>query len=295
MSATPRWSPYSPRRGAVASTVVGDLRVLHGLPGPPAGPDREILVHLPRGAGAARPGSDASGRRYPVLYMHDGQNLFDAATAYAGEWEVDETLALLEREGTELIVVGIPNAREGRYREYTPYRGRGPHHAHGGGARAYVRWLARVVKPAVDARWPTLPGRESTGVMGSSLGGLVSLWASVQEPATFGLVGSMSTAVTPGQRAILRRLTHLEDPPVRAYLDVGGHEADDAPSPGLERLWSARAVTDARRVRDALFASGLAEGGTLLHLEDPDAVHREVYWARRLPDALRFLYGPSRT
>jgi len=94
---------------------VGDLRVLHGLSGPPHGPDRDILVHLPLGV-------TTSGRRYPVLDMHGGQNLFDGATSYSGEWEVDETMAALAREGLELIVVGIPNAGDGRYAEYTPYQ-----------------------------------------------------------------------------------------------------------------------------------------------------------------------------
>ena len=281
-----RWTRYRPRRAPVPSTVTGDLRVLRGLPGPPEGPDRDILVHLPTGAAT-------SGRRYPVLYMHDGQNLFDAATAYAGEWEVDETLAALATEGIELIVVGVPNAREGRYREYTPYRGRPAHHATGGGGRAYVHWLAQVVKPAVDAAWPTDPRREATGTMGSSLGGLVSLWAAIQAPGTFGLVGAMSPAVTPGQDDVVRRLAHLAQPPVRAYVDTGGHEGNDAPSPALERLWSAEAVRDARRIRDALAASGLRDGEALRYVEEPDAIHREVHWARRLPDALRFLYGPA--
>ena len=286
MSPTSRWIRYVPRRRPVPSTVVGDLRVLRGMPGPPAGPHREILLHLPAGA-------ERSGRRYPVLYMHDGQNLFDTATAYAGDREVDETLAVLAQEGIEIIVVGIPSAREARYAEYTPYCGRPPHHDHGGGGRGYVRWLAEVVKPAVDAAWPTRPEREATGIMGSSLGGLVSLWAGVQAPATFGLIGAMSPAVTPGQGAVLRRLGRLPTPPLRAYVDVGGHEANDAPSPGLERLWSAAAVREARRIRDALVASGLRDGETLRYMEDPDAVHREVHWARRLPDALRFLYGPG--
>jgi predicted alpha/beta superfamily hydrolase len=282
----PSWGSYRAPAGAAASTVTGDLRVLRGLPGP-AGPegsaDRDILVHLPAGA-------LASGRRYPVLYMHDGQNLFDAATSFAGEWGVDETLALLAAEGIELIVVGIPNAGDGRYAEYTPYRGR-RRWATGGGARGYVRWLAQVVKPAVDAAWPTRPGREATGIMGSSLGGLVSLWAAIQEPSTFGLVGSMSTAITPGQQAIIGRLGRLPRPPVRAYLDIGGHEASDAPTPGLARHWSEAMVRESRRVRDALAASGLREPGTLRHVEEPDAIHHESAWARRLPDALRFLFG----
>jgi predicted alpha/beta superfamily hydrolase len=226
--------------------------------------------------------------------MHDGQNLFDDATAYRTEWEVDETLGALAAEELQLIVVGIPNAGDDRYREYTPYRGRGRRWGAGGGGRAYARWLAEIVKPAVDAAWPTLPGREDTGVMGSSLGGLISLWAVSAHAEMFGLVGSMSTAITPGQQEVVRRIARLTVPPLRAYVDVGGREADgDAPTPGLARLWSAAAVREARQVRDALIAAGLREGETLRYVEDPQATHREAHWARRLPDALRFLFGPT--
>jgi predicted alpha/beta superfamily hydrolase len=279
------WHAYRPPSGPAASTVTGDLRVLRGLPGPAGGPGRDILVLLPVGA-------LSSGRRYPVLYMHDGQNLFDAATSFAGEWEVDETLVRLAGEGIEPIVVGIPNAGEGRFTEYTPYRGRRGW-ANGGGARGYVRWLASTVKPAIDEAWPTRPGREDTGIMGSSLGGLVSLWAAVQEPGTFGLVGSMSTAIPPGQQTVIGRLGRLPTPPVRAYLDIGGHEGSGAPTPAIARRWSGAMLREARLVRDALAASGLREPASLRHVEDPDAIHHESAWARRLPDALRFLFGPD--
>jgi predicted alpha/beta superfamily hydrolase len=144
----------------------------------------------------------------------------------------------------------------------------------------------------VDAALPTLPDRASTGIMGSSLGGLVSLWAAIAHAETFGLVGSMSTAVTPGQQGVIRRLGRLPVAPLRAYVDVGGREADgDAPSPGVARLWSAAAVREARQVRDALVAAGLREDVTLRFVEDAEATHREVHWARRLPDAIRFLFG----
>jgi predicted alpha/beta superfamily hydrolase len=129
--------------------------------------------------------------------------------------------------------------------------------------------------------------------MGSSLGGLISLWAAIQHPGTFGLVGSMSTAITPGQNDVIRRLAALPVPPVRAYLDTGGHEAIDAPSAGLARRWSAAMVREAGQLRDSLVASGMREGETLRFVLDPEATHRESHWARRLPDALRFLYGPG--
>jgi predicted alpha/beta superfamily hydrolase len=149
-----------------------------------------------------------------------------------------------------------------------------------------------TVKPAVDAAWPTRPERESTGILGSSLGGLISLWAAIAHPGTFGLVGAMSTAITPGQNEVIRRLARLAVPPVRAYVDVGGHEASEAPSPGLARLWSAAIRRESGQIRDALVAAGLGEPETLRYVEAPEAHHREAFWAARLPDAVRFLFGP---
>ncbi len=113
------WLDYRTARAGPESTVVGDLRVLPDVACPALGGARDLLVHLPAGA-------LTSGRRYPVLYMHDGQNLFDAATSFVGEWQVDETLAVLASEGLEVIVVGIPHGGDDRrFIEYTPYRGPG--------------------------------------------------------------------------------------------------------------------------------------------------------------------------
>jgi hypothetical protein len=229
-----------------------------------------------------------------VLYLHDGQNLFDPAPSYRGEWGLDETLAALAGEGIELIAVGIPNSGDGRYAEYTPYKGRG-RWATGGHGRAYLRWVVDTVKPAVDGAWPTLHSREATGILGSSLGGLISLWAAVAHAETFGLVGAMSPVITPGQNPIIGRVARLRMPPACAYLDVGGHEASDAPSRGLERRWSAAILREARQLREALLVAGLREPETLRYVEEPDAIHHETDWARRLPGALRFLFGEPRS
>jgi predicted alpha/beta superfamily hydrolase len=258
--------------------------VLTGLGGPSYAPGRDILVHLPAGA-------LETSRRYPVLYMHDGQNLFDAATSFSGEWQVDETLAVLADEGLELIVVGIPNGGDLRYAEYTPYRGRRGPWPEGGLGRTYLRWVVGTVKPAVDAAFPTRTDRRATGIMGSSLGGLISLWAAVEYGATFGLIGAMSPAFPGGQGVILGPLRQLNRRPERAYVDAGGHEGSHAPTTAEERRWSAGFTRDARRVRDALVTAGLRESVDLRFVEDPDAIHHESAWARRLPDALRFLFG----
>lgn len=281
-----RWRRHGVPRGTPWGSVAGDLRVLPGLASPQMGVDRDVLVHLPVGA-------LTSGRRYPVLYLHDGQNLFDAATSYAGEWEVDETLGVLAAEGLELIVVGIPNGGERRYAEYTPYRGRALRGRRGGIGPAYLRFVVETVKPAVDAAFPTRTERSATGVMGSSLGGLVSLLAAIEHPATFGLVGAMSPAIPGGQGAIVGLLARLAPLPDRAYLDVGGREGANAPAAWQARRRTAAAQREAERVRGALLAAGLRPA-VLRYVEDPAGEHREADWARRLPDALRFLYGGER-
>jgi predicted alpha/beta superfamily hydrolase/RimJ/RimL family protein N-acetyltransferase len=284
------WTAY---RGTKRSTVVGDLRVLRGLEGPWRGVPRDILVHLPAGA-------MTSGRRYPVLYMHDGGNLFDEVTSFSGEWRVDETLAVLAGEGIELIVVGIPNAGGlARGYEYTPYRARRwrghAEHAHPSGAgSAYLDFVVDEIKPAVDAAFPTRAERAATGVMGSSWGALISLWAAVERGNAFGLLGAMSPAITPGQEPILRRLRRLEPVPERAWIDTGEHEGSFATTPEDDRAWSASAIRDARRIRAALVTGGVGAAGRLRYLEEPGGIHHEEAWARRLPDALRFLFGPLR-
>ena len=273
-------SHYRRRRG---STVVGDLRVLPRVGGTEVLPVRDILVHVPSGA-------FESGRRYPVLYMHDGLNLFDAATSFSGEWQVDETLAKLEAERLDLIVVGIPSAGDQRHVEYTPYVD-GRRRLQGGQGSAYLRFVVDTVKPAIDAAFPTLADRRATGIMGSSLGGLISLWAAVEHGATFGLIGSMSTAIPAGQGFIYKRLRRLGVLPERVYVDVGGREGSHAETEALARRWSAEELRTAHRVRAALTVAGLREPRSLRFVEDPEGIHHEVAWAERLPDALRYLVG----
>ena len=136
--------------------------------------------------------------------------------------------------------------------------------------------------------------REATGVMGSSWGALISLWAAVERGGDFGLLGAMSPAITPGQEPILRRLRHLRHVPERAWIDTGEHEGSFMPTTEQDRAVSAKALRDGRRVRDALITGGVTAPDRLRYLEEPGAIHHEAAWSRRLPDALRFLFGPLR-
>src|SRR5205085_774096 len=166
-------------------TVVGDLRVLEGVSSPQLGNRRDILVHLPF---SYRQGH----QRYPVLYMHDGQNLFDEATSFCGEWEVDETMEELRHEGLEAIVVGIPNMGDQRCEEYSPFPNRRFRSVRGA---AYLAFLVETVKPLIDHTFRTLPERDHTGIMGSSMGGLISLYAFFRHPEVFGFAGVMSPSL----------------------------------------------------------------------------------------------------
>jgi len=148
-------------------TIVGTVRVLDQVYSPELENRRAILVYLP-------PDYDSSQQRYPVIYMHDGQNLFDQATSYTDEWQVDETMEALSRGGYPAIVVGIPNMGEQRIDEYSPFDD--PAHGVGQG-HAYLAFIVETLKPLIDQQFRTLPDRLHTGIMGASMGGLISLHA----------------------------------------------------------------------------------------------------------------------
>lgn len=260
-----QWREYLEEQSAGEHTVAGTLRVLPGLQSPQLKRQRDILAYLPRSY-------DAGNRRYPVVYMQDGQNLFDAATSFAGEWRVDETLEAAEPE-VEVIVVAIPNAGEQRCDEYSPWE---DPESGGGSGDAYLDFVVHTVKPRVDAAFRTLPGREHTGIAGSSMGGLISLYALFHHRDTFGFAGAMSPSLWFAERAIFPLVQSAPVPPGRLYLDVGTGEG-------------AEALADARRMHRLLLSRGFRAGETLRYREDPGAGHTEAAWGARLEDALRFL------
>ncbi len=275
----PKWTDYAATRGDAAHSVVGDLRVLPGVESAELGNARDILVLLP-------PSYAGSYRRYPVLYMHDGQNLFDRVTSYAGEWEVDESFDRLSDEGIEAIVVGIPNAGERRIAEYSPF----PDPRFGGGeADAYLRFVVGVVKPLVDAAFRTSLAREDTGVMGSSMGGLVSLHAFFRHPEVFGFAGAMSPSVGFGRGALFEYLREQRWRPGRIYLDCGTREGSPRGRDPLSlRPEESGYVTAVKRLHQRLAEMGWREGEDLRLVVEPGGLHDEQAWARRFPGAVRF-------
>jgi len=238
---------------------------------------RDIIVYLP-------PGYDsAGGARYPVLYMHDGQNLFDAATAFAGnEWGLDETCEELIQAGQiePLIVVGIYNAGVERIAEYTHVKDR---RGQGGRARAYGKLLMQELKPFIDSEYRTLTGAADTGLGGSSLGGLATLYLGLRHPGIFSRLMVMSPSVWWSNRAILREVSRAAyGTQQKIWLDIGTAEDRD---PEI----SVRHTVD---LRDALIAKGWQPSQDLEFLQDEGAGHNEQAWGRRVRDALRFLFPP---
>ena len=257
-------------------TVVrnGRLERIEDFPSKILGNARLITVYLPAGY------DERDDRRYPVLYMQDGQNLFDAHRAYipGNHWRLQEAadLAIGERTAAPMIIVGIDHAGPGRLDEYTPVRDK----KHRGGRSAdYARFLIEELKPAIDARFRTLPDAQHTAVGGSSLGGLVSMYLALAHPEVFRKAAVMSPSVWWGDRAITNATDAFEGPPPRLWLDIGGRE-------GME------ALNDTRTLRDRILAKGWGEH-TFRFFEDRRGDHSERAWARRVRQALEFLFPPE--
>jgi len=233
---------------------------------------RDLIVYTPPGY------REELARRYPVLYLHDGQNLFDGATSFipGQDWHVGQTADQCINAGTvePLIIVGMYNTKA-RVREYTP-----THVPKLGGGRAdrYAKFLIEEVKPLIEREYRTLSGPKRTGIGGSSLGGLVSLYLGLKHPATFGKIAALSPSVWWNQLVIHRfvRSMHVESRP-RIWLDIGTREGP-------------RTVQDVERFRDVLAEKGWRLGDDLHYERVEGAEHNEAAWAQRVRPFLQFLY-----
>jgi predicted alpha/beta superfamily hydrolase len=252
----------------------GELRKHAGFRSKHLEAERDVLVFLP-------PGYETDARRrYPVLYLHDGQNLFDGATSYVPgqQWRLGETAqALINAQSIEpVIAVGIYNAGVRRVDEYTPTPC--ARFKAGGKADLYGRMIVEELKPFIDSHYRTLPDAARTGLGGSSLGGLVSLYLGLRHPGVFGRLAVLSPSVWWDNRAILRDVESLGSKThARIWLDMGTHEG-------------ANTTRDARLLRDALVEKGWQLGQDLEYFEAEGARHDEHAWAARVGPVLRFLF-----
>jgi predicted alpha/beta superfamily hydrolase len=274
---TTRKQRLKAKRAAALPVSTGNLW-LHELPSRIFGNTRLLRVWLP-------PDYDGWGAtRYPVLYLNDGQNLFDPATAFAGvHWQVGETATRLiaERKIRPLIIVGIDNTKC-RAHEYIPYKSKDPRVFNAKG-KCYPDFLQREVMPLIEEHYSILKGPENTGLGGSSLGGLIALYTQVAAPGVFGQLLIESPSLFVANRKILEECRRFHNWPARTYLGMGTREVGNAEK-------DARIVGDVRELETILRDAGLDAQRLKVCIEDC-ATHSESAWAARFPEALEFLYS----
>jgi len=261
-------------------SATGDLR-LHEFRSRVFRNTRFLRVWLP-------PGYDDSantGRRYPVFYLNDGQNLFEASTSFTGvEWQVDETADRLIREGKipPLIIVGLDNAARARIREYMPHRSLHPILLRGQGTR-YPDFLIKEVMPFIARNYRVASGPENTGLGGSSLGALIALYTAAARPGVFGRLLLESPSLWASNRQMIRASREVKRWPERIFLATGTAEA------GREDR-NRSVVDDVRELAGIIRRAGLDDRRLRVVIEE-GATHHEASWARRFPEALSFLFG----
>jgi len=237
---------------------------------------RDIVVYVP-------PGYDSGAAPCPVLYLQDGQNLFDPHTAFGGQdWHADVTADDLILRGAiePLIVVGIYNTGVRRVSEYTPTKD--PRRRKGGKGDRYAKMMAQELKPFIDREYRTRRSAAHNGVGGSSLGALVSLETGLLYPRVFGRLAILSPSVWWDNRSILEMVRAYKfESRARIWLDSGTDEGD-APHQSL---------ADLKLLRDALKEKGWREGVDLHCREVPGAGHHERAWGARFGDVLQYLFA----
>jgi predicted alpha/beta superfamily hydrolase len=277
---TENYGPGSAPGVIRAQSATGDLRlhefrsrIFHNL--------RFLRVWLP-------PGYDDpanAGRRYPVLYLNDGQNLFEAATSFNGvEWQVDETSDRLIRESVvpPMIIVGMDNTGRNRIREYMPHRSLHPMMLRVHGTR-YPSFLFKEVMPFIARNYRVASGPENTGLGGSSLGALIALYTAAVRPGAIGRLLLESPSLWASNRQLVRQSRSVKRWPERIFLAMGTAEAG-------RKDRDQSMVDDVREFAGILRRAGL-DDKRLMFVIDDGASHHESAWARRFPEALAFLFA----
>ena len=235
---------------------------------PGLGRERTLRLYLPPSY------ESAPQRRYPVIYMHDAQNLFDDATSFVGEWGVDEALDELARtRGFEAIVVGVDHGDDERTHELSPWTN--PKYGPAQGEQ-YMAFVVDVVKPFIDARYRTQPGRDSTAIIGSSMGGLISHYALLRYPQVFGKAAIFSPSYWYSGEVYAQTTAHPWPRDTRTYFYIGEREGDES-------------VPDVERMIALLGAQDHAARDITLHVA-PGAEHNERAWRAEFPRAVAWLF-----
>ena len=224
---------------------------------------KNIWVYLPKSSKNLK-------KAYPVVYMHDAQNLFDDATSYVGEWKIDEYLDSYNSK--EAIIVAIEHGNEKRIDELTPYE----HEKYGGGnGDSYLNFIKNTLKPHIDITYSTLSDAKNTTIFGSSLGGLISFYAAIKYPDTFGNAGVFSPSFWFSDKIYELVKTCDIDKESNFYFLVGTEESETA-------------VADQQKMIDLLIEKGLSENRRVNNIVE-GGKHNETFWSQHFPDAFLWL------
>lgn len=254
------------------STAAANVSILDDeFPVPQLNTKRRIWLYLP-------PDYVTSDKRYPVIYMHDGQNVFDAATSFSGEWGVDETLNELFAKGDYgAIVVAIDNGGPERLNEYSPWRN--PDYATGGKGAAYMEFVANTLKPYIDANYRTRPQPQFSALIGSSMGGLISTYGALEHPDKFLKIGSMSPAYWFASEA-------LQDYISRYKADLSKHRIYILA--GINEWPKMIETTDP--IKESLKQKGVKKEN-LFKLYHPEGTHTEAFWKATFSEVYQWLFA----
>ncbi len=251
-------------------TIFGNVKILDAnFEIPQLDTTRKVWIYLPPSYGASK-------KKYPVIYMEDGQNLFDEATSFSGEWKIDETMESLAKQGrTETIIVGIDNGGSERLNEYSPWK----NEKYGGGkGEKYAEFIAETLKPFVDKNYRTLSQAKNTGLIGSSMGGLISFYCGLKYPSSFGKLGIFSPsfwfAEEEAQEFLTENASKLKA--TKFYFLAGEKESETM-------------VSDVEEMVELLYKNGISMKNIKTKF-DEDGTHSENYWAREFPSAFLWLF-----
>lgn len=229
--------------------------------------ERKIWIYLP-------PNYENSKKTFPVLYLQDGQNMFDDATSFAGEWQIDETLNELSKsKRLNLIVVAIENGGEKRLSEYSPWENKKYGIAEG---EAYVEFIVHTLKPAIDQAYRTKTAGNHTAIMGSSMGGLISHYAGLKYPKVFGKVGVFSPSFWYADEIYNFTKTHSDLKYVKLYYLVGDEESIDM-------------VQNTESMMEIMKRNGFSKKNLFLKVV-PKGTHGESLWRAEFEEAIRWLF-----
>ena len=262
-------------------TLTGNIRIHRKFHSNFLNNDRDILVYLPPGY------SKENNKKYPVLYLQDGQNMFNRDTSHCGEWGVDEAAERLIREGKikDIIMVAIYNNKD-RMSEYTPVKD--PEYG-GGNLDKYADFVTKELKPFIDKTYKTSTEAKDTGILGSSLGGLSSLYMGWEMPYIFGITGVISPSLWWSDEYLIKEIENdsQTEGPSKIWLDMGTAEGGgtDNNNNNIPDV-----LDNSRAMGEVLLRKGYSLGDELFYHEEHGAGHNEWAWSQRIDKVLKYLF-----